>query len=153
MEIFLTLILFFFIAYLLSFFVNPKNTNRSNKKTTNRSKNKRDENIRLNETVGHFSKGDESYCNDCDSVCIHLEEKFLGETSAFFGIFSFFIPWKWVLLATIFKFWDKEYQTVCTNCYPDFYDDWKLLKRKKRKQNLRAFLIILISILCLYLYL
>ena len=121
-------------------------------RTKSRSESTRDENIRLIETVGRFSIGDKHYCYDCDSVSVHLEEKYLGETFVFFEVLNFFIPWKWAAAVTVFKFWDKKYQTVCTNCYPDFYDDWKLFKRKKRKQKLRALLVFMMMIFALYLY-
>ena len=153
METFLAIIIFIFIAFLLSFLVNRQKIYRGSKNTKKLSESRRDENIRLQETVGRFAKGDKHYCYECDTVCIHLEEKFLGETFGFFEILNFFLPWKWAFVATIFKFWDKQYQTVCTNCYPDFYEDWKLLKRKKRKQNLISFFAFMMIIFFLYLYL
>ena len=58
--------------------------------------------IKLRETVGKFKKGEKHYCNVCDSVSIHLEEDLSDEIISSFLMFSFLLPWKWAIVASLF---------------------------------------------------
>ena len=112
-----------------------------------------DDIIRLRETVGKFKKGEKHYCNDCDSVSIHLEEDLSGETFSTFSIFTFLLPWKWAIVASLFFLKDEEIQTVCISCNPSFYEDWLTYRKRKSKIFFRNSLITLLILFLLYLYL
>ena len=109
--------------------------------------------IRLRETVGKFKKGEKHYCNDCDSVSIHLEEDLSVETFSTFSIFTFLLPWKWAIVASLFFLKDEEIQTVCISCNPSFYEDWLTYRKRKSKIFFRNSLITLLILFLLYLYL
>ena len=109
--------------------------------------------IRLRETVGKFKKGEKHYCNDCDSVSIHLEEDLSVETFSTFSIFTLLLPWKWAIVASLFFLKDEEIQTVCISCNPSFYEDWLTYRKRKSKIFFRNSLITLLILFLLYLYL
>ena len=109
--------------------------------------------IRLRETVGKFKKGEKHYCNDCDSVSIHLEEDLSVETFSTFSLFTFLLPWKWAIVASLFFLKDEEIQTVCISCNPSFYEDWLTYRKRKSKIFFRNSLITLLILFLLYLYL
>ena len=112
-----------------------------------------DDIIRLRETVGKFTKGEKHYCNVCDSVSIHLEEDLSGEIFGTFSIFSFLLPWKWAIVASLFFLKDEKIHTVCINCNPSFYEDWLTYRKRKSKIFFRNILITLSILFLLYLFL
>ena len=112
-----------------------------------------DDIIKLRETVGKFKKGEKHYCNVCDSVSVHLEEDLSGEIIGTFSIFSFLLPWKWAIVASLFFLKDETIQTVCISCNPSFYEDWLTYKKRQSKIFFRNILITLSILLLLYLFL
>ena len=109
--------------------------------------------IKLRETVGKFKKGEKHYCNVCDSVSIHLEEDLSGEIIGTFSIFSFLLPWKWAIVASLFFLKDEKIQTVCISCNPSFYEDWLIYRKRQSKIFFRNILITLSILLLVYLFL
>ena len=125
---------------------------QKSQKLLNRKKSlSQDEIIKLKETVGQFVIGERHYCHECDSVCLQLEEDTFSEVTGMFGIFSFLLPWKWALVATIFFFKGDKTQSVCTRCYPSFYDDWLVYRSFRKKRIFRNISLFLMAIVILFL--
>jgi hypothetical protein len=152
MELLIILIFTVIVASLIFKFSN-KNFDTNNSLTSGKKDQllSEDDIIKLRETVGRFKKGEKHYCYDCDSVFVHLEED-QSSDDIVMGVFWFFLPWKWSLVASLFYFKDEKVETVCIGCYPSFYDDWVLYKRRQSRRKFGYSLMWLFGLLCLFLF-
>ena len=153
MELIFILFGIIFIAVVIVAVSNKTNKTDIIKKSKTDLTLSSDDIIKLRETVGKFKKGEKHYCNVCDSVSIHLEEDLSGEIIGTFSIFTFLLPWKWAIVASLFFLKDEKIQTVCISCNPYFYEDWLTYKKRQSKIFFRNILITLSILLLLYLFL